>query len=1073
MGLTRLAITRPLAILMLILGIVLMGAVSYTRLKVDRLPPITIPFLSVNIGYPGASPEDVESLILEPLEDALAGVPGALSLSSTAREGSGSVNIQLTENTNLDQSLTEVQRRLAAIAPQLPKDANDPRISKFDPNASPVMNLALTGGDQQQLYELANDVILPKLLSIPGVADVDLSGGLQREVQIRVDPVKLVGHGVTVDQITSALQRENISSPAGRLDQGTTSLSVRSIGLFQKPEELGNLIIGTARNGSPIYLRNIATVVDTNRERTRFLRYDGEDAVGLSITKQSDANTIQVAEAVRAALGPLTLALPVGSKLLVVNDSSRFVRRSLDAVQFDLGLAAFLTATVLLLFLHTLRNTVIVLLSIPTSLIATTLVMYLFGFSLNVMTLMALAMTIGILVDDSIVVLENIHRHLHRGEEPKQAAISGRSEIGLAAMAITFTDIVVYLPVAFMQGNVGQLFQQYGITVATATMFSLLVSFTLTPMLASRWLKQREEESTNPLGRLWGGVAQRWERGFDALSDGYARTLGRVLRVRLAVVGLAVIAVGFSVWLPLTNKIGVEYAPQEDDGQFTAQLTLPTGSSLASLDEAARMLEAKVLKIPEVESVYTSVGGGQGGFVGGNASLTIVVGEKSHRKRSIEAIMAEVRGFARQIPEATVRTSVQNPLPGGRSFIGINLLGDDLATLGGLSEQVIKVAQDTPGIASATSSFQAQQAEVRFSVDRERASAAGISASQAASALRTMLQGTVVSQLRADGVPAVDIRVMGDGSTNLTPAALSGVPVGTGRNGSVVTLGQVSRLQNARSPVQIQRLDRKRTVSLNASVEGRPVGDAARDLRANLATVPMPPGYRWDIRGTVQQLDQAIAGLTAALALSVLLIYMLLVALYESWLYPLSIMFSLPVALLGAFVGLMATGNTINIFSIIGVIALMGLVAKNAILLVDFTNTLRARGLARNEALMEAGRARLRPIVMTSTTVVVAMLPLAFKLESGAESRAPMAVVIIGGVISSTLLTLGLVPVMYTILDDVQHRLRIPSTFRWPWHRAPALEPIPVPAGAGPAAGPITLSTTLEASNAPDAGHRS
>ena len=412
MGLTRLALYRPLAILMLILGIVFMGVVARSRLGVERLPNIEIPFVSVDVSYPGASSEDVEAQVVEPIENALAGVSGAQILSGSSREGSGSVNVQLAEGTNVDQALIEVQRRVAAIQSRLPKDAGDPRIGKFDPNSSPIMNLVLTGEDQASLYQLATDVIQPKLLSIPGVANVNVSGGLRREIQVQIDIAKLAGYGISVDQITSALQRENISAPAGAITQGSNSLSVRSYGLFQKPEDLNSLVVASTKGGIPIYLRNVATVVDTYKDRTNYLRFNGADAVGLSIQKESNANTLEVADSVRAGMEAFKPGLPMGAQLLVSNDSSRFVRRSLDAVQFDLGLAAFLTATVLLLFLHTWRNTVIVLLAIPTSLISTFLVMYALGFTLNLMTLMALAMTIGILVDDSIVVIENIHRHL-------------------------------------------------------------------------------------------------------------------------------------------------------------------------------------------------------------------------------------------------------------------------------------------------------------------------------------------------------------------------------------------------------------------------------------------------------------------------------------------------------------------------------------------------------------------------------------------------------------------------------------------------------------------------------------
>lgn len=727
MGLTRLALYRPLAILMLILGIVFMGVVARSRLGVERLPNIEIPFVSVDVSYPGASSEDVESQVVEPIENALAGVSGAQILSGSSREGSGSVNVQLAEGTNVDQALIEVQRRVAAIQSRLPKDAGDPRIGKFDPNSSPIMNLVLTGEDQASLYQLATDVIQPKLLSIPGVANVNVSGGLQREIQVQIDIAKLAGYGISVDQITSALQRENISAPAGAIAQGSSSLSVRSYGLFQKPEDLNSLVVATTKGGIPIYLRNVATIVDTYKDRTNYLRFNGAEAVGLSIQKQSNANTLEVADSVRAGIEAFKPALPVGAQLLVSNDSSRFVRRSLDAVQFDLGLAVLLTATVLLLFLHTWRNTVIVLLAIPTSLISTFLVMYALGFTLNLMTLMALAMTIGILVDDSIVVIENIHRHLRGGEAPIAAALHGRSEIGLAAMAITFTDIVVYLPVAFMQGNIGQLFRQYGLTIAAATLFSLFVSFTLTPLLASRWLSEHEE---NPRKGLWKRFSEAWEKRFDRIAVGYGRMLGWGLRHRIVVltVGFIAFGAGFSV-LPL-KLVGSEYAPQEDDSQFSVNMRMPVGTSSETTIEAAKKLEGLVRGIPEVQNVFASAGGG-GGFGGGasNANLSVEIVDKGRRSRSTKDILDQVRVLGQQVPNANIQTSVQNPLAGGRSFISITIMGDDINTMTQIAAQLTEVARKTPGIAEVRSDFQSQQPELRFVVDRGRAADLGVSAS--------------------------------------------------------------------------------------------------------------------------------------------------------------------------------------------------------------------------------------------------------------------------------------------------------------------------------------------------------
>ena len=1079
MGLTRFALVRPLAMLMVILGIVLMGIVAFTRLPVDRLPNISIPFVNVSVSYPGASPEDVEQLVMLPLEDALSGVPGTFQLRANAREGSGNVTVQLVEGTDLDKAFNEVQRRVAGIRNQLPRDAGEPRVAKFDPNATPILNLAITGPDLAETLTYAQDVLQPKLLTVPGVADANLSGGLNREIQVRVDPAKLAGYGITVDQINTALQRENLSAPAGQLDRGTSSLSVRSLGLFEKADDLNNMVVATGKDGAPIYLRNLATVKDTYRNQTRYLRLDGQDAVGLSIIKQADANTLLVADQVTAAIESLRPSLPRDSRVEIISDNARFVKRSLDAVQFDLGLAVGLTAIVLLVFLHSWRNTAIVILAIPTSLLATFLVMFALGFSINLMTLMALAMTIGILVDDSIVVLENIHRHLGLGESPFQAALNGRSEIGLAAIAITFTDMVVYLPVAFMQGNVGQLFRQYGLTIVVATLFSLLVSFTLTPMLASKWLSAKDGHEVFT-GNLWMRFCGWFEARFESLAQRYGRSLHTAIRFRWIVFGLSLVLMVGSVMPIAFGWLSTEYAPQEDDGQFRLSLTLPVGSSLDVVDEGARTMEKLLTRVPEIISVYAQVGGGGqgGGGGGGNVDFTIETVEKSHRSRTLDQIMAEVRTLAASgVPDARARTQVQNPLSGGANNIAIDLLGDDVATLQQVAAQVIEVAETVPGIPSAQSSVQQQQTELRFAIDRDRAAAAGVSTSQISSALRTIVQGTTVTQLRPPGQSAVDILVVGENASAVTTAQLSAIPI-VSRTGQV-TLGQVTQIRQGRAPTQIQRVDRKRAVQVSAAVAGRPVGDVAKDLRVKLETLTLPPNYRYEVRGSVQQLNATLAALSAALALSVLLVYMTLVALYENFLYPLAIMFALPLSAVGAFSALMLTGNTINIFSMIGLIALMGLVEKNGILLVDYANTLRSRGQTRMDALANAGSTRLRPIVMTSATVVAAMAPLTLKFEAGAESRAPMAVVIVGGVVSSTILTLYVVPVIYSLLDDLQERFNIKGTFRWPWNRKAEAEGaavgMPAPAHGAPMGAPAagtsaSAATTLHSAADPDAG---
>jgi HAE1 family hydrophobic/amphiphilic exporter-1 len=1035
MGLTRLAISRPLAILMLLVGIVLMGAVSYTKMKVDRFPAISFPAVFVSISYAGAAPTDIEELIAKPVENAVSGLPGIESITSTSNEGSVSLNVRFVEGSDTNQAAMDVERRISSIRRRLPVDMDAPQVTKADQSAFPIMNIAVSSNRPlSELFDIANDDILPRLQSVDGVADVQISGGLQREIQVKIDPAKLRAYGVALATVQTALQRENVSTPSGRVTEGAGSESVRAMASIRSVDELKNIVVvgpgavtttGTGANaitaantGRVVRLQDVADVVDTTREQTRLQRFNGSDAVGFSIVKQADANSIQVADNVKAAIATVQRTLPRDVKMQITSDTSIFTRRSIDAVIFDLNLAVVLTGVVLLLFLHTWRNTFIVLLAIPTSLISTFLVMYIMGFSLNIITLLALALTIGILVDDSIVVIENISRHLEQGEEPRVAALRGRSEIGLAAISITLVDVIVFLPVSFMTGNIGRLFKEFGITIAAATLFSLLVSFTLTPMLASRWLQPGHERS-GPLAAF----GAFWDRGYDKLAIGYRWLLGRALRVRWLVVAASAMILFGSYMMLRTNMIGSEYAPAEDDGNFQVSVTMPPGTSLAGTDAVVKRVEAGVRAIPEVENVFTSVGGG-GGFGGGggtrSGNIAVQLKDGHHRDRSVFQVLGDVRRIGRSVPEAQVSARVQSPLAGGGgSGLNIRIQGEDLGKLTEIATNVEQIVRETPGAVDANNNAQQRDPEVRAILDRERLADLRLNATQVSDAMRTMVGGTVVTQMRPDVGNQVDIRLIANDATRANPALLGTMPLVVDST-TAVRLDQVARIVKDSGPARIQRTDRQRVVEVNASVSGRSLGDVARDVRAVTDVMPMPEGYRLVYAGQVQQLETAFLTLISALGLSVVLIYMLMVALYESWLTPFAIMFSLPVALVGAFLGLYLTGNTFNIFSLIGMIMLMGLVGKNAILLIDFCTNLRREGMSRTDAILQAGYIRLRPILMTTSTVIFAMLPLAMKLEEGGESRAPLAVVIIGGVISSTLLTLVLVPSVYTILDDAK-----------------------------------------------------
>src|SRR5579875_2657108 len=1062
MGLTRLAVRRPLATIMVFLAFILLGQQAYTRLRVDRYPAITFPVVSVSIGWPGASPEDIEQSIIVPAEDAISGVSGVQTIDAVAQEGNARIIVYFFEGTDVNQALIDVQRVLAGIGRLLPTDATQPTVAKFDPQALPIMNIIVSGGlAPGDLYDLAYNVLEKRLQSVPGVANVSLSGGLVREVQVLVDYAKLQAYGLSFDQISNAIQRENVNSPGGKVDVDTQTFSVRAVGLAQSPADMGNYVVANTPNG-PIYLRDVATIQIGYKRPTMLQRFTDRqhgqfDAIQLSVTKQTDANTLDTANAVRAAVEQMRRSLPSGVDIQITNDTSRFVRRSVDAVQKDLILAILIVGAVLFLFLHTFRSTIIVLISIPTCLVTTFLLMYTFGFTINTITLMAMALAIGILVDDSIVVLENIARHLSLGENPMEAALNGRSEIGMAAIAITLTDVIVFVPISFMSGNIGKLFREFGLTIASITLLSLLVSFTLVPVLASRWLRAHDEEA------LRRGFAGAWERGFDRLATVYRRLLHWALHHRPLVVATAA-AVLFVSFLPLQyNLIGQEYAPLEDDGQFTINTEMPPGTSLQGNSAALAKLEEGLLQIPEVDYFTTTVGqsGSRFGGTDRNGQITVQLVERSKRQRSVFEVMQDVRRLARNIPGLTVRANVQQTLigAGGSVPINIRLLGDNIVTLRELAAQVEQIVRSVPGTTDVRNDAAVAEPEIQAIVDRKRLADLNVSAAQVANALRTAIGGNTLAttQLRVQGQNGIDITVLANADLRNDLTSLANIPIAVGSSGSgasgppspttTVRLGQVAELRVVDGQTEIDRSDRQRRVSVQANLVNRSVGDAARDIQAALARVPFPSGYRWVFFGQVDALNQARVALLSAVVISVVLVYMLLVALYESLMHPLAIMFSLPVALVGAFAGLLVTGNTFNLFSMIGIIMLMGLVAKNAILLVDFTNTLRARGRTRLEALLEAGPIRLRPIIMTTCTVVFAMLPLALKFEEGSESRAPLAVVLIGGSLTSTLLTLVLVPVMYTYLDDLGRLpalawARIP---RWRRRAAPVMA-----GGAGP-----------------------
>ncbi len=798
MALTALAIRRPLTVLMGILALVLMGGVAYTYLKVDRLPPVTIGVVSVSVVWPNASPENVERLVAEPLENAVSGVSGIDTITSSSSEGQCTVIVQLADGYDPNQADIDIQQQMGPVVRQLPSTASAPVVRKFDPNAFPILNVAFTGAPLDTLYDIASNQIQPDLESVPGVGQVNISGGLHQEIQVQVDYSKLAAYGLNVDQVQTALVNDNVSVPAGSVPAGAQIINVVPQGLFQNLDDVRSVVITQNGASGPITVSDVATVVQGNKQQFNLQRLNGQDAVGLSIVPNSDANQVQVADATRAELNRLQSLLPQGTTMTVVNDRSLFTRASLSSIQHDLVLAIILVAAVILVFLHDWKHTVIVLCAIPTSLISTFLVMYLLGFTLNTMSMMALALMIGILVDDSIVVLENIHRHLQLGETPWQAALIGRSEIGMAAVAITMADVVVYTPIAFMSGSIGQLFKQYGLTVVAATLFSMLMSFTLTPMLASRWLGHNEGP-----GRFHflGLFARWWDRNFMRLSNGFATSVKHTVGLRWVVLLVAAGMVGaVALMIPL-RILGTEYAPAEDDNNFSVDLNLPPGTSLDATNKAALQMEAYIAQMPEVTYYFTSVSiPGGGGFNRGGASTVSIDAQtvdKNERKRTVFDLISALRADARNIPSATFSGGVSSPLPGGggggAGAISMAISGPDLDSVGQAASDAQQAIATIPGVQDVSNNNLNTLPQININFNRQQMALLGINKQTVDTILATTIGGVTQTQFQPNGQQAQDITVVADSNSRYDLTTLSQIPVGNApASSSVISNGATS-----------------------------------------------------------------------------------------------------------------------------------------------------------------------------------------------------------------------------------------------------------------------------------------
>jgi HAE1 family hydrophobic/amphiphilic exporter-1 len=848
-------------------------------------------------------------------------------------------------------------------------------------------------------------------------------------------------------QVTQALSADNLNVPAGNVTQPDKDWTIRLNTQAQSTRDLQNVLVSTGPSG-PVRVRDVATVVDTYKTASVLQRTNQQPAIGVMVYKQSSANTVTVSSAVKKALPDLQSQLPAGVTLGLVWDSAPYITDNVNDVQNELMLAVLLTGLVLLVFLHTFRSTAIVLLAIPTSLISTFGVMLLLGISFNFMSLMGLALTVGILVDDSIVVLENIARHLQLGESPQQAAINGRSEIGKAAIAITLVDVVVYTPIAFMTGFIGALFRDFGLVIATATLFSLLVSFTLTPLLASKWYRLgnvgHSSTSRHPLAYF----ARAWDAGYGRLERIYEAVLRASLRVRWLVIGLALATFAGGIMLVTTGLLSTEFLPRDDSGRVQLNIEMPAGTPLAVTSQATSQVEHRLMQVPEVDQVFTSIG--QSGSR--SAMLFVILKDKNHRQRSSQEIADQARTFGQDEPGMTLKAVAVSSLGGSGAdgAIQVHIQGDDQKVLASLAKQVADVVRAVPGTVDVSDGGVVGQPEMVVNIDRDRAADLGLTAGQVASVLRTGLAGSTVGTYRPDGTKGWDVNVILNPNDRSRVEQIAGIPVIT-PSGATIRLGEVANISTVSGPTQVDRRDRQRSFTVSAGLSGRTSGAVSADIQAGLDRISVPAGYKVSQAGDTKDQNDAFMQIFQALGLSIVLMYLVMALLFESTLFPLIVMLSLPLALVGAFGLLTLTGNTLNIMSMIGMILLTGLVGKNAILMVDYTNHLRREGLDRKSALLRAGPTRLRPILMTSMALILAMLPLAARLGDGGEWRAPLATTVIGGLLTSTLLTLLVIPSVYTLIDDAQMLLAsLPRRIR---RMRFSGDPAPVPPTRARAAG--------------------
>jgi len=1043
MWFTKVSLNNPVFAAMVMLAFVVLGLFSLQRLQVDQFPNVDFPVVVISTEYPGAAPTIVESEVTKKVEEAVNSVAGINALYSRSYENLSVVIVEFQLHIQGRKAAEDVREKIGQVRPLLRDEVKEPRVLRFDPASRAIWSVAVlpqaadgrAAPSPIELTNWADQVLKKRLENVRGVGAVQLVGGAKREIHIQLRPPALEALGVTPDQVLAAVRGDNQDQPLGALRTAAQELTVQLAGRVERPEDFARLVVAR-RGGAPVHLGQVADVRDGAQEQESLALHNGQRTLLLNVQKAQDENTIGVVDGLYRAVAEMQSELPPGIRLEPVVDQSRPIRVAVQNVRQTLLEGAVLTVLIVFLFLNSWRSTVITGLTLPISIIGTFFFMQVLGFTVNMITLMALSLCVGLLIDDAIVVRENIVRHVQMGKGAYAAAMDGTQEIGLAVLATTLSIVAVFLPIGFMQGIIGKFFHEFGLTIVAAVMISMFVSFTLDPMLSSVWHDpsihahgQRAGPPVTLYERTIGRVTGWFDHASDRLADGYQRLLGWSLAHKPLTLLIAAAIFGLSV--AMVRLLGTEFVPKADFSETNVAFYTPQGSSLEATEAKARQVDAILRGYPEVR--YTVATLNSGNALGKtNASLYIRLVDRHERARNADDLAADFRQRLRAVPGITVTQAGLLEPVGGQKQIEFSLQGPDQAELERLARPLMEQLRDIPGLVDLDSSSKPDKPTVEVTVKREAASELGLSTAQIAAPLRTLIAGTTVGNWRAPDDQTYDVIVRLAADARTAPQDLERLPLTAGVNADgtprIVRLNQVASLSEATGTNQINRRAMLREIQITANTHGRATGEVSGDIRAALARMAFPPGYSYSFGGATKNMEESFTYALQALAMAIIFIYMILASQFKSFVQPLALMTSLPLTLIGVVLALLMFGSAMSMFSIIGIVMLMGLVTKNAILLVDFA--IRARegrvseggvteALPREQALLAAARVRLRPILMTTLAMVFGMVPLAFAVSEGSEQRAPMGQAVIGGVITSSLLTLVVVPVVYCYLDDL------------------------------------------------------